>query len=63
MCIQLQEADLSLIEDKVQEIIELARDVVRDGGNITAAFSISIRCREIQRLIDNQGVLQEVKPS
>jgi hypothetical protein len=60
MCIQLQEADLECIEDKIQEIIELSRSVVKGGKDeIVAGFSISIRCKELQELI-NKGTLQEV---
>ncbi len=64
MCIQMQEEDLEFVQDKLQEIIDLARNVVKGGKDgIASAFSICIRCREIQGFIENQGILQEVEQS
>lgn len=60
MCIQLQEADLEAINDGLHETIKLARAVVSGGDRgVKAGLLICYKCREIQDLINDLGILQE----
>jgi len=60
MNVILQEKDMQIVNDGLQEISELARDVVKGGKDeIQAAFSISIKARNLQRYLAERGVLHQ----
>jgi hypothetical protein len=59
MRVILQESDLEIVNDKLQEIMELSRDVVKGGKDeIKAAFAISIKARKIQKYLEEHGALE-----